>query len=344
MAVTIRDVAKEAGVTVGTVTRALNNYPDVSPTTRERIVEIAHKMGYRPNQMARNLSSKRNNNIALVLSGFLEEEMVNGFESMLMRGCYQYAMSHGVELSIQVINTKIQGVKSFEQLCYEYNIAGAVLMGLKTTDPYCDNLARSKHPCVTIDIEVKGPNIGCVMMDDVEAFDEMTQYLIDNGHRKIVVVHGRKNAMVSMQRLAGAYQAMERNGIQLTRDNIIYTNFIKEEASAGIVEYFKTHEPDSATAFLCMSDILAIGTIEGLKNLGYKVPRDYSVVGFDGLQFTDYTDPKITTIDQNIQQKGYEATRLLCDMIAGKRQAQRLVLPHTLVTKESVRNLRNTEQ
>ena len=158
MAVTIRDIAREAGVTVGTVSRALNNYPDVSPTTRERIVETAQRLGYRPNQMARNLSSKHNHNIALILSGFLEEQLINDFDVQLMKGCYQYAVKNDVEISIQVINTKIQAEKSFEQLCYEHNIAGAILMGLKTNDPYCELLAKSKCPCVTVDIEVPGPN------------------------------------------------------------------------------------------------------------------------------------------------------------------------------------------
>ena len=182
MAVSIRDIAREAGVTVGTVSRALNNYPDVSPTTRERIVETAQRLGYRPNQMARNLSSKHNHNIALVLSGFLEEELINDFDALLMKGCFHYTVNNDVEMSIQVINTKIQTEKSFEQLCYEHNIAGAILMGLRTNDPYCELLAKSKYPCVTIDIEVPGPNVSCVMMDDIKAFDELTQYLIDNGH------------------------------------------------------------------------------------------------------------------------------------------------------------------
>ena len=132
MAVSIRDIAREAGVTVGTVSRALNNYPDVSPTTRERIVETAQRLGYHPNQMARNLSSKHNHNIALVLSGFLEEELINDFDALLMKGCFHYTVNNDVEMSIQVINTKIQTEKSFEQLCYEHNIAGAILMGLRT--------------------------------------------------------------------------------------------------------------------------------------------------------------------------------------------------------------------
>ena len=116
MAVSIRDIAREAGVTVGTVSRALNNYPDVSPTTRERIVETAQRLGYHPNQMARNLSSKHNHNIALVLSGFLEEELINDFDAQLMKGCFHYTVNNDVEMSIQVINTKIQTEKSFEQL------------------------------------------------------------------------------------------------------------------------------------------------------------------------------------------------------------------------------------
>ena len=118
MAVSIRDIAREAGVSVGTVSRALNNYPDVSPTTRERIVETAQRLGYRPNQMARNLSSKHNHNIALVLSGFLEDQVITDFDVQLMKGCYHYAVNNDVEISLQVINTKIQTEKSFEQLCH----------------------------------------------------------------------------------------------------------------------------------------------------------------------------------------------------------------------------------
>ena len=339
MAVSIRDVAKAAGVSAGTVTRALNHYPDVSTATRDRIIGIARQMGYRPNQMARSLSSKHNNNIGLVFSGFLEEKIINSFVEMLMRGSYQYAMSHGVELSICMINTRIQQEKSFEQLCHEHNIAGAVLMGLKTTDPYCQSLAQSQLPCVTVDIEVDGPCVSCVLTDDVKAFDELTQYLIDRGHRRIALVHGRKNSMVSVRRLEGARQAMARSGLRLREEDIIYTNFLREEATEGVQDYLRAHGADGASAFLCMSDLLAVGAIEGLKKLHYRVPQDYSVVGFDGLDFTNYTDPTITTIDQNIQQKGYEAARLLCEMIADKQTAQRLVLPHTLAARQSVRTL-----
>ena len=339
MPATIRDVAKAAGVTIGTVSRALNNYSDVNCQTRERIQRVARELGYHPNQMARNLSSKHAKNIALVLSGFLEDTMLNDFETMLMKGIYQFAYERGIDIAMYVINSRTQMEKSYEQLCYEHNISGAILFGLKTNDPYCQTLAASQRPCVTIDTEVSGPSTSNVTLDDVAAFDELAQYLIDRGHRRIVLVHGRKNAMVSMERLAGAYQAFQRNGLTLTHDPIIYTNFLREEAAAGVDAYFRTHAPDSVTAFLCMSDMLAIGTMEALKSLGYRIPADYSVVGYDGLEVTNYTDPKITTVDQNIKRKGYEAASLLYDMLNGTRPAQKLVLPHTLVERESVRTL-----
>ena len=169
---TIQDVARAAGVSVGTVSRAMNDYPDISEKTREKILRIAHELGYRPNLVAKSLSSKNFREIALVLSGFLE---------------------HDLDISMYVINSKIQEEKTFEQLCYEHNIAGAVLFGLKSTDPYFKTLAQSRKPCVTIDVEVGGACVGNVTNDHAAAFDELTQYLIDQGHRKIAIVCGRKD-------------------------------------------------------------------------------------------------------------------------------------------------------
>ena len=130
MSVTIQDVAKAAGVTVGTVSRALNNYADVNENTRQRIIRTAREMGYHPNLIARSLSSKHARRIALIVSGFLEDKMFNHFETMLMKGCYQFAQEWGVELSMHMINSEIQRQKSYEQLCHEHNLSGAVLLGL----------------------------------------------------------------------------------------------------------------------------------------------------------------------------------------------------------------------
>ena len=265
--------------------------------------------------------------------------MINDFETMLMKGCYQFAMENGLDISMYVINMKTQNEMSYEQLCYEHNIAGAVIFGLKNTDPYYSLLADSKKPCVTIDVEIDGENVSSVTIDHRAAFEELTQYLIDQGHEKIALVCGRKSAAVTAQRMEGALRALEQNHLKLPEDFIIQTNFLKEEASSGVASFLRTHPKDSVTAFLCMSDMLAIGAIEAIKQSGCRVPEDYSVAGYDGIYVTEYTDPKITTVDQNIKEKGYEAAHLLYDMIEGIRPAQNLILPHKLEIRDSVRKL-----
>ncbi len=339
MTATIQDVARAAGVSVGTVSRAMNDYSDISAKTRERILEVAKEMNYRPNLVAKSLSSKHSRSIAVILSGFLEDVMFNDFETMLMKGCYQFAIEHDLDISMYVINTKTQTEKSYEQLCYEHNIAGAVIFGLKNTDPYFKSLEESNKPCVTIDVEVGGENVSNVTNDHVAAFDELTQYLIDQGHKRIALVSGRKNAAVTVQRFEGAMNAMKRNGLELPKEWVIYTNFLKDEADSEVEKFLKEHGEAGVTAFLCMSDMLAIGTIEALKKSGYRVPDDYSVVGYDGIYVTEHTDPKITTVDQNIKDKGYEAAHLLYDMIEGIRPAQDLILPHSLVIRDSVKKV-----
>lgn len=336
---TIQDVAREAKVSVGTVSRALNNYADVSEATRKRIQEAAKKLGYWPNRNARSLSSKSQINIALILSGFLEEKMINDYETMLMKGCYTYAFEHDLEISVRVINSRIQEKKTYDQLCHEYGISGAVFFGMKITDTYRKLLLESKYPCVIFDNKLEGPNIGAVTIDNRKAFQELTQYLIDCNHKKIVLMHGRKNAEVSYERLAGAYDALNANGLVLTEDNIIYTDFLEEGAYEGVLEYFKTHSPDSATAFLCMSDLIAVGTMSALKHLGYRVPDDYSVVGFDGLNISAYTTPSLTTVNQNARDIGYAAVELLHQMILGKAKEHRRIMPHSIIYRESVKKI-----
>ena len=337
MAATIRDVAKAAGVTIGTVSRALNNYEDVNIHTRERIQRVARELGYTPNQMARSLSSKHMKRIALILSGFLEDTMLNDFETMLMKGIYQFASEHSIDIAMYVINSKTQLEKSYEQLCYEYNIAGAILFGLKTTDPYCEALPVSSRPCVTIDTEVRGEHISNITLDDVAAFDELAQYLIDRGHRRIVLVHAARmpwSAWSACRRVSGL--RAQRPGADARQYHL--HDLPPREALTGGNEYFKAHSPDSVTAFLCMSDMLAIGTIEALKAWAAACRR--LLRGrLRRLEVTNYTDPKITTVDQNIKQKGYEAAHLLYDMLNGTRNAQKLVLPHTLVERGSVKSL-----
>lgn len=339
MPVTIRDVASASGVTIGTVSRALNGYPDVSSATRERVKRVAAELGYTPNQTAQSLSSKQRRNIGLFISGFLSEDVFNDFDVMLMRGAFQCASERGVNISLHLINSEVQEQKSFEQLCYEHGVSGAILFGLKTTDAYCTTLAGNTLPCVTIDIPVEGEHNGCVMLDDREAEAAATRFLLENGHRRIALVQGSETAAVSIARLAGVRDALREYGLELEPADIIHTDFTFDNAKRQVERFFAERGADAVTAFVCMSDLLAVGAMQIITHLGYRVPDDYSIVGYDGIALAAYTAPQLTTIDQQVRTKGYEAVNLLCDMLAGTRAAERVVLPHSLVERGSVRKI-----
>ena len=340
MPVTIRDVAAASRVSIGTVSRALNDYPDVSTATRERVRCVARELGYMPNQTAQSLSSKHAKGISLIISGFLEDKVFNDFDTMLMRGAFQFATERGISLSLNVINSEQQTEKNFEQLCFEHNSSGAILFGLKTDDPYCESLCTSSFPCVTVDVEVPGEKLGCVRLDDRRAAFEMTERLFDLGHRRVAVVHGSRNAVVSRERFLGIQDACRVRGLEISLDDVVYTNFTHEDAYLRVGNYLDRHSSgERVTAFICMSDLLALGTIQAIQARGLSVPQDFSVTGYDGISLTSFVTPRITTVDQNVQLKGYEAAHLLYDMLNEERPAQTIVLPHTIRMRGSVRKI-----
>lgn len=337
--VSIRDVAKRAGVTVGTVSRAFNGYRDISAETKEKILAVAKEIGYSPNLSAKSLSSKNKMNIAMLLSGFLEEKQTDELVYLLMKGAYQFAKDNNFEIATYAIDSGFQKVKSYDQFCTEHSLAGALVFGLKISDPYFKNLAKTKIPCVTVDAEISGDMVGNVLINDSAAFEDLTEYLIRNHHRKIVILYGRKQAMVSVKRFEGVRRAFERHGIELPKHRILYTDFNQNKAYRVTSKYLRQYGPNDATAFLCMSDITAVGAMQAIKDQGYNIPGDFSLAGYDGLSVVQYTTPGITTIDQNTLEKGYAAAGLLSRIMAGQSVEKRLVLPHKMILRDSVREI-----
>ena len=234
MAVSIKDVGRLAGVSVSTVSRAFNGYSDINPVTKQRILEAAEALGYSPNISARNLSSKKKQNIGLVISGFLQENTAQArndeFEFWLMHGAYRCARDLDLDVAMYSIDSEFQKKKTYEQFCAERNLSGTLMFGLKITDDYFHQLHDAEIPCVTVDTLVRGRNVGCVTIDNVLAFQELTQYLFDLGHRELLLITGRKTAAVTMERMAGAYEAYLANNFEFRKENVVYCDFREDEA------------------------------------------------------------------------------------------------------------------
>ncbi|MCI9338751.1 MAG: LacI family transcriptional regulator [Lachnospiraceae bacterium] len=334
---TIKDVAKAAGTSIGTVSRAFNGYPDINTETKARIFSVANQLGYSPNINAKSLSSKVSRNMGLIVSGFLESDARNGFVLSLLKGTYRYAYEQNLEVALYTLDAEQQKTKSYEQFCTEHSIFGAVLSGVATNDVYFNQLVKAGLPCVLIDVYIKGEGLGCVSIDNVKAAEEMTNYLLDANHRKIVVVQGKKQTEVNSYRIAGIYAAMQKRGMELCRDNIINGEFREHIAYEATKQYIREHGKESATAFMCLSDVMALGVMRAITDMGYSVPDDFSVTGFDGIPVAGYTTPGLTTIEQDMEKIGYHAARVLLDLTRNPTQSRNVYVAYEFIERNSVK-------
>lgn len=335
MAVSIRDVAKAAGVSVGTVSRAFNNYTDIRDETKRAILLAAQELGYVPNLNAKILSGKRHQTMAIILAGFMTDKgLTDELVIKMLRGACFYGIGHNIEFATYVISSEQQRRKSFEQFCSEHSLDGAVCFGLKTTDVYYDSLKTSQMPCVAVDIPLEGERVGSVGTDNAKAYDELTQLALHYGHKRMVFLNGRQVAAVCHERLDGLTAALQRAGLELEEN--IYTDFSVSQSEQIVTDYLRRYKTSGASIFLCASDYVAMGAAKGIQKSGYRVGKDFSVVGFDGLDIAKLSEPSIATVDQNMEKKGYAAAKLLNDIINGRAKSNCLCIPYTIINGGSL--------
>lgn len=335
---TIKDVAKEAGVSVSVVSKAFNNYTDVNEQTRLRIFDIAKELNYTPNIVAKNLSSKKQRTVGLISSGVLNnnEKDTNAFD--IFKGVYTVVEEDQYELSIFLIDSMKQKQKSYAQFCRERNIGGAILQGIRTDDPYFKELIDTNIPVVYVDIITGQENqlVGSVSIDNARASKEITSYLIEMNHRDIVIIAGTKETFVNKERIKGVKEAFTSYELELDDAIVFHADFSEELAYEQAVSILEKQRP---TAFLCFSDLMAFGVIRAVKEAGLKVPEDISITGFDNLVFSNYTDPKLTTVQQDFIEIGKQSAILLQKLMEDKVETKQVFVEHELIERESVRKL-----
>ena len=337
MAATIKEVAKLAGVTIGTVSRAFNGYQDIREETKERIYEAAKKLHYTPNIAARNLSAKNPQNIGLIISGLLEGDPLDNSVYLVLQGVFQYASQNHVEVALYAADEEAHRNRSYTRFCAQHSLSGAVLSGMTTDDVYLQELIDSKIPSVTIDVPVEGEDAGWVSVNNEVAAADMMRHLISMGHKRICVVGGKKNAAVHDARIAGVRMALEEAGITLRKEDVLYGDFHRDIAYKQVERYLANG--GKCTAFMCFSDIMAMGVMRAVEAAGFSIPNDVSVTGFDGLGFTESLTPPLTTVAQDMRQMGYSSAALLHQMMHGMAKGEHVLLPHRLIVRQSTKEL-----
>ncbi|WP_409273757.1 LacI family DNA-binding transcriptional regulator [Neobacillus sp. SCS-31] len=333
MAKTIKDIAKTAGVSVTTVSRALNGYSDVSEKTRQRIMDIAKELNYSPNILARGLVMNVSKTIGLLVSGLNRESEKDQIILSILSGVNDSVSEKEYDLILFNTNTSKQREKTYSQLCRERRVDGVIIQGIKTDDPYLKEVVESDIPCVLIDIPVHSENVGYVTTDNVTGARKAVEHLIGLGHEKIAMINGHGQAFVSRKRLEGYMDALKEHGLPVNPDWVCNGRFEEETAFEEARRLLIKHP--EITAIFCASDIMALGALKAAKSIGLRVPEDLSVIGYDDIILASYSNPQLTTVSQNFFQLGYQAAHLLVNMLEGKSEPQIVTMSTKLVIRES---------
>lgn len=331
----IKDVAKAAGVSITTVSRALNGYSDVSAKTREKIIKLAEELNYAPDVNARSLGGMSEITIGLLMSN-MDANDISGFAFGIISGSYNACMNNGCEFVILVTNTMRQEKISYLQFCRKKNVDGVVVAGLKTDDPYYHEVLKSKIPCALIDINVEeeSEKVCSLSIDNIAASQQAVTYLIEQGHTNIAMLNGRNVASVSKERFSGYAMALLNAGIILNLEYLRYCEFNEKIAYEETKKLLSQHK--GITAIFCASDLMAVGAIRGALDIGLRVPQDISVVGFDDIPIAEYYHGGITTIRQHPYDMGFMACETVYNMMFDKKSSSKIITPHEFIIRNTV--------
>ena len=244
MAVSIKDVAKLAGVTTGTVSRAFNHYSDILPETKERIMTAARELGYVPNATARSLSAKRPPNICLIVSNIQSGDDRDAMLFLLLKGVISYAREHYLELTLYSLDSAEQQNISFTDYCSLHSISGAIITGVRTDDPYFTELIHSGIPVVGIDLPIAGEKTGWVSINNRAAAGEAVEALFRKGFERLLIVEGSPNTAVNAERLEGVSEAYRATGRKLDESSTCVSYVSRTIEGEGKIYQYRKINPE----------------------------------------------------------------------------------------------------
>lgn len=335
--ITIKDIAKKCGVGISTVSRALNNHPDINPETRKKILEVIEETGFIPNNSARNLKRTDAKCIAVLVKGItnpLFSSMIKIIEEETQRSRYALVLRH-VEEQEDEIDVALELEK-------EKRLRGIVFLGgmFEHTEA---KLRKLKVPFIFSTIGVNIPDrinkveFSNIAVDDRMESKKMTEYLLGLGHRKIALITERWGP-IGCLRMEGYRQAYAEQGLSVDERLVCY---VEEDIDHYSMENgYRTarrllESGCGMTAIYAVSDSLAIGVCRAVLEAGKRIPEDISVAGYDGIEMGEYYNPKLTTIRQPVDEIAKKTIELLLDVIAQREEPKQIVLPAELLVRES---------
>ncbi len=333
---TIKDLAIKTGYSVGTVSRALNDHPNVSEKARKEILEAADKCGFQPNINAKQLKQQRSTSILVVVKGTQNElfgKLVENIQNLIAPTPYQLVVDYEDEDNNEVL--------AGARLCREKKPLGIMFLGGNSKN-FVESFGSIDVPCVLVTgdaSKLNFNNLSSVSTDDFKAAECAIDTLIKRGHSKIAIIGGTRDISdTSRLRYEGCISAFKAHGIEF--DPLTYYHSGRfsyhdgYHATLALIE-----QPCDFTAIFAIADVMAIGAIRALRERGLNVPQDVSVMGVDGLPLGDYLVPQLATIGQKAGTMARRSVEILLDSIENGASSRHETVPFTLKCRESIRSI-----
>ncbi len=330
---TIKDIARALGLHHTTVSRALRDHPDVNPETKKKVKEMAEKLNYQPNLFARNLKNNKTN-----LIGVLVPEIQHHFFASAISGMEEVAQKHGYVLLVCQSNEKYEREVMNTRALMGNRVAGMLVSVSQTTksDEHFRWFLKSGGRIVFFDRIMDIPDTIKVIVDDRAGGYKATKYLIEKGRRRIAHIGGTKNLLISNERYQGYVRALEEAGLPVDENLVVWAGFHEKNGAEAMKTILE--RKDAPDAIFAVNDPAALGAMTVLKQHGFKIPEDVSVVGFSNNPIAAFVDPPLTTIEQPAYEMGMEAIKALLEQIEndGKTSSDKtIVLKTNLIIRSS---------
>jgi len=331
---TIKDIARLANVSTTTVSHVLNNTRRVSDKLSDRVQTVIREIDYKPNAMARALRVHSSKTLGLIIP-----DNSNPFFSEIALGAEDCAFRHGYSLFLCNSRHDSARESTYMTTLSTYAVDGLILSAVSDDLNQLSEFVKSGIPLVVVDRKLPVPDVEFIYSDHIEGAREATQHLVELGHRRIGIITGPTDVRPALDRIQGFEEVLNEHGIPIDPDLCILGDFQVESGRRAARKMMELSDPPTAV-FAC-NDMMAIGALQTLRTLGFKVPEDVSLVGFDDIFLASLLDPPLTTVAQSAYAIGEMAVASLIKRIDGSNKLvpQDQSLPTDLIIRKSTRRL-----
>lgn len=332
---TIKDIARISGFSIGTVSRVINNHPDVSEATREKILQVIQEEHFQPNTNAKFLKQSSTSAITILIKG-----ANNIFLESLLEAVQRYLSDADEEARVVFIEEGGNEVATAIQLRNENNPKGFIFLGGDLGN-FTKRFGELNTPSVLISSTAKDlgfPNLSSFSTDDYAGGYAAMHLIVANGHKEVGIIGGFdsiEKGQASNQRIQGALDELKKKKLPFDRKKQYRQSLFSIEDGYDQAKNLLRQDPD-ITAIFALSDIIAIGAMRAILDLGKRVPDDISIVGFDGIEYSNYTIPRLTTIEQNIQEMASKGVDDLLFRIQYDREPVHTLVDFNITAGDSI--------